>query len=362
MISVPFSFPGRLYQWLFVCLGLCVSCNSEPAVIDYQPQPTGSSSYWITYNSINSELPDDALTHIAIGAQDVVWLGLQKGGLVRFNGSQWTHFTAANSPLPADQINELASDGNDGVWIATPTGLAHLNSQGWSVFHSANSPLPNKEILTLAVAPNGDLWLSVRAPRSNQDSLGHLMRFDGQTWSIFHKDNSPIVQTEALTRLHIAPDGSLWGGYAAKTGLVRRTAAGEWTIFDQTNTGFLIPATGALATDSRGRLWVGIDYAAAGLTDPVRPLLLRRESLSWKVETPHNNGILYEGITALAAARADTVWAIADQDLARFDGFDWRVWSWASSDFPRTGLHDLAIDSQNRLWVVTDQGIMVIDR
>lgn len=344
-----------------IFIGLFVSCKSDPTSLDYEPQPPGTPGYWITYDAGTSDLPSNQVSQISISPTDVVWVALENQGLARYDGTNWVSITAANSVLPSNQILDLEVDQAGTVWAATPEGLARITGNSITVFHSQNTPLPDDNILALAVGASGAVWVSVEETLSNGQQRGVLGRFVNNAWTLFHTANSPLKQTEPFTSLFVATTGRLWAGYDQVGGLVSMLNE-TWTLYEQGHAGIFVPATAAFAEDKEHRIWAGIDQRKGISTGGIDPLLLRIDGINWRRENPDNgNGRVYKYLSGLATDSKGIVWAVADQDLARFDGTAWLIRSWTSSDFPKAELQDLAIDSQDRLWVASDKGIMVIE-
>lgn len=344
-----------------IFIGLIVSCKSEPTVIDYEPQPPGTPNYWITYDAGTSDLPSNEVSYISISPTDVVWVAMENQGLARFDGTSWNSITVANSALPNNQVLALEVDQAGTVWAATPDGLARITGNSATVFHSQNTPLPDDHILALAVGASGTVWVSVEESLSNGQKRGVLGRYANNAWTLFHRDNSSLKEAAPFTSLFVATTGRLWGGYSQAGGLVSMLNE-TWTLYEQGHAGFFVTATAAFAEDKEQRIWVGIDQRKGINTGSIDPLLMRIDGINWRRENPDNgNGRLYQQVSSLTTDSKGTVWAVADQDLARFDGTAWLIRSWTSSDFPKAALLDLAIDSKDRLWVASDKGIMVIE-
>jgi ligand-binding sensor domain-containing protein len=175
-----------------------VSCKKDKmAGNDETPVPPDPE--WQLYTTANSKLPDNQVNTIAIGENNVKWVGTSKG-LVRINDDVWTVLTSENSSLPSSFVQALAVESNGTVWVGTDKGLASYNGSTWNVYTSSNSVLPENAIM----------------------SLTHDSKF-GRTW----------IGTEQ--------------------GLVRIDNANNWKLYDDTRGDLL----NSLATDQQGNLWVG---------------------------------------------------------------------------------------------------------
>lgn len=125
------------------------------------PGYPGNSNFpeWVTYNKATSGLPDDQVNAIAIGKNNVKWMGTANG-LARLNGDDWTVYNTANSPLPSNHIQALAVEDNGTVWVGTTDGLARFNGTNWNVYSNANSVLTNNGIKCMAYdARHNTVWV-----------------------------------------------------------------------------------------------------------------------------------------------------------------------------------------------------------
>ncbi len=80
---------------------------------------------WTIYTTVDSGLPDNVVTAVAIDNQGTYWFGT-RFGLASFNGTVWTTYTTANSFLPDNWINTLQVDMFGNLWIGTKNGLAQF--------------------------------------------------------------------------------------------------------------------------------------------------------------------------------------------------------------------------------------------
>jgi len=75
---------------------------------------TGTPTF---YNTLNSGLPENLVSSIAIDERGTKWIGTDGGGLAKFDGTNWIIYNTSNSDLPDDFVWSLAVDGNGNTWI-----------------------------------------------------------------------------------------------------------------------------------------------------------------------------------------------------------------------------------------------------
>jgi len=109
-------------------------------IFGIRPSPDGSvwigeggglahydSGNWEQYNSLNSELPQNDVTAIAVRNPNEIWIGMYEGGLAIFDHGHWTSYRPTNSDLPSDRVNDIFQSSNRDFWIGTPLGLVHID-------------------------------------------------------------------------------------------------------------------------------------------------------------------------------------------------------------------------------------------
>jgi ligand-binding sensor domain-containing protein/signal transduction histidine kinase len=107
--------------------------------------------------------------------------------------------------------------------------------------------LPEDFAQSLAQTPDGYLWIG---------TSGGLVRFDGTTFLVFNRENTPAFQDDSVYSLLVAKDGTLWAGTEGG-GLVRyqRGAFRGFGAADGLTNGFVR----VIFEDKAQRLWVGTD-------------------------------------------------------------------------------------------------------
>jgi hypothetical protein len=108
------------------------------------------------------------------------------------------------------------------LWTAACLLFAHLAVSQY-VFDNwqIQQGLPQNSVEALARTPDGYLWLATHEG---------LVRFDGVRFTVFDRDNTPLLRTRVITRLHVDDDGRLWIG--TRVGVLT-FAQGQFKAYDQ---------------------------------------------------------------------------------------------------------------------------------
>ncbi|MDD5184175.1 MAG: two-component regulator propeller domain-containing protein [Paludibacter sp.] len=88
-----------------------------------------TSGNWTLYDTSNSGLPDMTVWKIVVD-NNIVWLCMHSGGLVRIEGDKWSIFDVNNSTIPdGSAIFKLVNDKKGNKWIGTNKGLVFTDNE-----------------------------------------------------------------------------------------------------------------------------------------------------------------------------------------------------------------------------------------
>ena len=170
---------------------------------------------WQSWDMNNSPMLSINLNCIAIGSNNIKYLGSQNGGMYYFDGdTTWELYNhSGNGLLPDNNVLAIALDSNEIRWIALPAqGLyAHPDSgpPGW--WELSNSLIPSNAITHVMVDAAEKKYMG------SQDE-GFIV-FDGTTFVNYKMSNSPMPDNYVLCTAK-DHNGILWVG-TNNGGLVR---------------------------------------------------------------------------------------------------------------------------------------------
>jgi ligand-binding sensor domain-containing protein/signal transduction histidine kinase len=107
--------------------------------------------------------------------------------------------------------------------------------------------LPQNTVIAVAQTLDGYLWLGTE---------GGLVRFDGVSFTVFDRTNTPEIKNNIILALHADKDGSLWIGTFG--GGLTRLKDGQFTSFTR-NDGLAHDIVRAFFEDKEGSLWIATD-------------------------------------------------------------------------------------------------------
>ncbi|MHC4414318.1 MAG: hypothetical protein ACYS0G_03440 [Planctomycetota bacterium] len=115
-----------------------------------------------------------------------------QSGVSNTNAVEWNIHTAAEIGVPdwAIRCVDQADDGT--LWVGCDVGMVHYDpvTQESTMYTIQNTTLPSNEIDHVTIAPDGSIWMSTFD--SWYPYPGGVTVFDGETWTTFTEENSPL--------------------------------------------------------------------------------------------------------------------------------------------------------------------------
>ena len=116
-------------------------------------------------------MPSNDVTAIAIDSNNNKWIGTDRGGLARFDGTNWTIYNGFNSGLPntgpnkiVNSIHSIVIDSKGNLWIGTILGgLVKYDGINWTVYNETNSGLTTNVVWPIAIDKPAGAKLQLRA-------------------------------------------------------------------------------------------------------------------------------------------------------------------------------------------------------
>jgi ligand-binding sensor domain-containing protein len=212
-------------------------------------------------------------TSVAIDSIDNIWIGSQKRGLFKFNGSIWQNYNTSNSSIPSNVVSDLAVDSENNIWFGAGHCLVKLDTSGkFMKYDTLNSSFPYCKISKLAFDKSNCLWIGT-------NDYG-LMKYDRKDFQFFtsidekletikfinadsYKDlkkNNPIYLSYGgiteITDIAFDKSGDAWIGSDGR-GLFRITND-SISVLNEENSGLLTDRITSIDIDKNDYKWVGL--------------------------------------------------------------------------------------------------------
>lgn len=203
-------------------------------------------AYQINGWGADSGLPDNRVLSIVQTPDGYLWVGTLNGGVARFDGKRFVNFHPGNTPaLKSFNVRKLLVDPAGTLWAGTVDGMLFSYRDG--VFHPElrNTEIPLSALdRIVSFRPNEIIFASefgwlIRGSRSGADYRWEIFRPPDE-----HRSASPCADS----------DGVIW--YRTKNGKLGGFKNNQFFRVEDPP-GLRSQEIRTLATDAKGRLWVG---------------------------------------------------------------------------------------------------------
>jgi len=259
----------------------------------------------------------------------------------------WKTYNTQNSTVPTNSLLKIRIDKFDNKWICTSTkGLIKYDGNTFSVFNTSNSGIPSNAVNDILITDNY-LWTATN------HGIG---RYDGSNWVVYNISNS-LIPDENITSIINDKDNNIWAG--TNSGLLKFDGV-SFQLFNRANSGISSDNISALGVDNNNYLWIGTWGGG----------ICSFENLSWRVYSSYNSQIQDDYIASIAFDNSGNVWVgsgsagIIDNNaggVSYFNGSQWINYSRYNSGFPGKFSTDLRIDKNNSVWISSDAGVVKFD-
>ncbi|MDM8518574.1 protein kinase [Anaerolineales bacterium HSG6] len=268
---------------------------------------------WQSYNKANSALYGDLISNFAICSDGRVLI-MHSSGITSFDGQNWQEY----DPDLTAGLDAIACDEQGGIWLAYFGGITYFDGQTWTNYSMENlSNDPSVKLMeTVEIAPNGDVWaLSSRT----------AARFDGQTWTIYDHNNG-FAEEYFVKGLAIGPNSQPW--IVANRELLTYQQ-GEWQIYHGP-TWFIAED---IIVDNQGTVWIGTFNKG----------LYRFADNNWTNYTPDNSPLSTNRVKSLATDGRGRLWIGTDWGLQVLDGETWHNYFMHTADMVDNEINALVV-------------------
>lgn len=170
---------------------------------------------WTEYTTQNSEIKGKCLA-ITQERSGALWFALPTG-LSRFDGTQWSFYSFPDQKEPF--LNgKMVCDSTGNIWFNGYTGGSDVpifvfNGTNWRV-DRINSEVGSFRIEGMCVDAHGRVWVTTRWGQHPTYGNGGLAVFDGHSWTIRTRLNSPLPPSR-LGGIAVDHDNNIWIGTIA---------------------------------------------------------------------------------------------------------------------------------------------------
>ena len=273
-----------------------------------------------------------------------MWFGTQAGVSV-FDGTNWTaHNTGTDAGFVDDVITAIKVLVNGEVWIGSDFGASHYDGTSWTTYTETDG-LGDNRVKTINELDNGNIVFGTN---------DGFTTFDGTVWTSFGtSDGLPFggVTSALSDNYGVLIIGTSLGGVTISDGGFTEITEDEGLLNDKVR---------VVAIDDMNNRWIGTSDGISVYND--NDLFIEQHTRMFELPAPDT----LNPVEDIKIDSEGNVWVgvyvdylVTEGGVSAYNGTDWVQFE------PADGLvgpvvRQLAIDSQDNVWVATSTGISKI--
>lgn len=315
-------------------------------------QHTVHSKLFRNKSGTPNSLRENTVTALAIDSQQTLWIGTKHGELDRLNlaDESFTHFRQAIFGLSGsshDEIFCMFTDRNGTLRIGTPEGLVNLETKSLQITRYQNdvdnpNSLGDNNIFCIFQDQQGSIWLGTYYNGIN----------------ILHPDNTPfkLITSKTLVikninqitedkkhNLWVGSDGGGLDYLDRRTGALTHYGAGPGKL----------PSlqTKAIFVDKAGYTWAGMRRGGISRLDPDH-----REWVSYHHDPKDSSSIKSDNVYAILEDSQQRLWVLTSDGVSVFNNRQGHLQPYTFNDPVQNQLDSLVgftiqEDQWNNIWI-----------
>lgn len=268
-------------------------------------------------------------------------------GLYEYNNGKTKEICIGESKRPL--VNSMLADRiRKCLWIGTEGNLYRMDNNGMTRIEK----LSGNSIKSIAMNGMNTIYIGT-------DNGLYTIDANGNTTTARHSSTNPrSIANNIVWALYVDKWQNLWAGTDNGISMTKGKSYFSYSTTDEMtgrNDGNCLQA---ILRDSRGRLWAG---GSNGL------ISYKEGESTWYNQSDYNNHLTHNRIRRLYEDKDGDIWATTDHGVNHLNNstgcFDNYIVYDNSGKYSTTWAYDILCDKNNRLWIASYMGgILVIDK
>lgn len=306
-----------------------------------------SQNMWTVYDTNNSPLPINYVSHISI-SDGTKWIGPGTMGIMKLQYGSWTHYSTENSDIPFDYIVHSFRDDEGNMWFSNEDffgvglGIAKFDGIEWTSYNKDNCPFESDDVLGIDQDSEGNLWFGARK---------ELLKFDGTDWTIYNKYTSPLpvggTSNLRIRDVAIQSNDKVWfavfdDGFGSFDGT-------NWNFYNTDNSELPSDSIYDICVDNSDNVWIsGWKF------------ILKIEDDDWLLHTSSNSNLIDDAYRDVNIDNSGVLWATTSyHGFAKLENGSFTYYNSSNSPIGNDWFTSIAIDEFGNKWAASDDGLYV---
>ena len=282
------------------------------------------------YNFLNdTSLTTSTLTGVLLDDVGQLWLS-SRFGFFKYDGHTFKSFSEKNG-LKTSDVRDLIRDRDGNIWIATyGSGLLKFSGEEFYAYTTQDG-LSSNAVMSILEDRDRSIWLSTFDKGISKFSNGAIIPYDlaeltgnNRIWTSLydHSDNLWFGSSDGLFKY----DGQKFTQYTTEDSLTDNMVL-------------------CLFQDQNKRIWIG---TSKGVT------IFENE----KFHSFSESGAPQKRVRSIKEDKAGKIWFASNDGVYEYDGQSIKIYTQLNG-LPENSAFCIEVDSENKVWVGTQNGIAV---
>jgi ligand-binding sensor domain-containing protein len=190
--DIHFEVSGRLLEGKNIT---CIETDSRGNIWI----ATGNELHHIEGSDEKTDTLDFPILDIAVATDETLWIGTNGGGLGHMTTSEIRWFTVSNAGLPRDYIANVEAAPDGSIWFSSCAhdlgGLVVFNGNKFTLFTPDNSPMNQNVVDCIDIISDGSVFITT----SGKVTRGNVYIISGKSWSCLGDENGTFYWISKFT-------------------------------------------------------------------------------------------------------------------------------------------------------------------